>query len=97
MYYYASITDPVGRTAFIEEIARKKTVKLRQFNSFCKLGKDRKDSLSLVEHLCPPRVKWCCRGRTIFRNRGGNHNEGIWLVLGRFTLNSDTINLNSLH
>jgi hypothetical protein len=23
MYYYASITDPVGRTAFIEETARK--------------------------------------------------------------------------
>jgi hypothetical protein len=63
MYYYASITDPVGRTAFIEETARK-TVKMREFNSFCKLGKDQKDSLSLVEHLCPSSVNWCCRART---------------------------------
>jgi hypothetical protein len=50
MYYYASSTDPVGRTAFIEETARK-TVKLREVNSFCKLGKDRKGSLSFVEHV----------------------------------------------
>jgi hypothetical protein len=42
--YYVRITDPVGLTAFIEEIARK-TRKPREFNSFCKLGKDSKDSL----------------------------------------------------
>ena len=64
MSYYASITDAVGRTAVTEETARK-TVKLREFISFCKLGKDRKDSISLVEHLCPPSVNWCCTDGTI--------------------------------
>jgi hypothetical protein len=92
MPYYARITDPVGLTTFIEETARK-IIQLREFNSFCKLGKESKDSLSLAEHLCPPSVNWRCRDGRIFRNCGDNHDEGIRLVLGRFALNSDKIKL----
>jgi len=91
VYYYASITDPVGRTAFIEETARK-TVKLREFNPFCKLGKDQKEWWNICVHLALTGV-----AEPGLSNCGGNHKEGIRLVLGSFTLNSDTMNLNSLH